>query len=97
MKAKPPPSSYQRVGSRAAPVPGTAQRLGTAMKPNASAGFRSKPPPDGIAATHGNQPKVEDKKDKSEEEHFKELEEEVHRLLEHSAQAKVSKNNNEAL
>lgn len=81
VSAKPPPSSYQRVGSRAN-VPGTAQRLGTAMKSNASAGFKSKPLPEGIAATHGNQPNIEEKKDKSEEEHFKELEEEVHRLLE---------------
>ena len=66
VSAKPPPSSYQRVGSRAAPVPGTAQRLGTAMKSNASAGFKSKPVPEGIAATHGNQPNIEEKKDKSE-------------------------------
>ena len=97
MQAKPPPSSYQRVGSRAAGVPGTAQRLGTAMKSNASAGFKSKPLPEGIAATHGTQPNIEEKKEKSEEEHFKELEEEVHRLLEQSATAKVAKNNNDAL
>ena len=86
-----------RVGSRAAGVPGTAQRLGTAMKSNASAGFKSKPLPEGIAATHGTQANIEEKKDKSEEEQFKELEEEVHRLLEESAKAKVTKNNNEAL
>ena len=55
---------------------------GTAMKSNASAGFQRKPQPEGIAATHGNQPNIEEKKEKSEEEHFKELEEEVHRLLE---------------
>lgn len=97
VSAKPPPSSYQRVGSRAAPIPGTAQRLGTAMKSNASAGFKSKPLPEGIAATHGTQPNIEEKKEKSEEEHFKELEEEVHRLLEQSATAKVQKNNNDAL
>ena len=52
------------------------------MKSNASAGFKSKPVPEGIAATHGTQPTIEEKKDKSEEEQFKELEEEVHRLLE---------------
>ena len=67
------------------------------MKSNASAGFQRKPQPEGIAATHGNQPNIEEKKEKSEEEHFKELEEEVHRLLEQSATAKVAKNNNEAL
>ena len=80
---------YLKKKSRAAPVPGTAQRLGTAMKSNASAGFKSKPLPEGIAATHGSQPNIEEKKEKSEEEHFKELEEEVHRLLEQSATAKV--------
>lgn len=42
-------------------------------------------------------PAIDEKKDKSEEEHFKELEEEVHRLLEESATAKVKKNVNEAL
>ena len=67
------------------------------MKSNASAGFVSKPKQVGIAATHGNQPSIEEKKEKSEEENFKELEEEVHRLLEHSATAKVAKNHNEAL
>jgi len=40
---------------------------------------------------------LEVKKDKSEEENFKEMEEEVHRLLEASADAKVKKNYNEAL
>ena len=78
-------------------MPGTAQRLGTAMKSNASAGFKSKPVPEGTAATHVTQPNIEEKKEKSEEEQFKELEEEVHRLLEASATAKVAKNNNEAL
>ena len=39
----------------------------------------------------------EEKKEKSEEENFKEMEEEVHRLLEGSAIAKVKKNFNEAL
>ena len=67
------------------------------MKSNASAGFKSKPVPEGIAATHGTQANIEEKKEKSEEENFKELEEEVHRLLEQSATAKVAKNNNEAL
>ena len=41
--------------------------------------------------------KIEEKKDKSEEENFKEMEEEVHRLLEQSATAKVKKNANEGL
>jgi len=67
------------------------------MKSNASAGFKSKPLPEGIAANHGTQANIEEKKDKTEEEQFKELEEEVHRLLELSATAKVNKNNNEAL
>ena len=67
------------------------------MKANAAAGFKSKPVPEGTAATHATQPKVEVKKEKTEEEQFKELEEEVHRLLENSATAKVAKNNNEAL
>lgn len=78
-------------------MPGTAQRLGTAMKSNASAGFKSKPVPEGFAANHKAGATVEEKKDKSEEEQFKELEEEVHRLLEGSATAKVGKNMNEAL
>ena len=68
------------------------------MKANAAAGFKSKPVPEGTAANHsGGSTIVEDKKDKSEEENFKELEEEVHRLLEKSAQAKVTNNVNEAL
>ena len=67
------------------------------MKSNASAGFKSKPPPEGIASTVPTGPAIDEKKDKSEEEHFKELEEEVHRLLEESATAKVKKNVNEAL
>ena len=74
---------------------GTAQqRLGTAMKSNASAGFKSKPVGKDLV---GPAPALESKKDKSEEENFKEMEEEVHRLLEQSADAKVSKNFNEAL
>lgn len=64
------------------------------MKSNASAGFKSKP----IAKdTTGSGPLLETKKDKSEEENFKEMEEEVHRLLEDSATAKVARNFNEAL
>ena len=74
---------------------GTAQqRLGTAMKPNASAGYQSKPIKNDKSVA---QPIIETKKDKSEEENFKEMEEEVHRLLEESAIAKVKKNNTEAL
>lgn len=78
---------------------GTAQqRLGTAMKSNASAGFKSKPTPEGASAVHSSaKPVIEEKKDKSEEENFKEMEEEVHRLLEASAVAKVKKNATEAL
>jgi hypothetical protein len=60
------------------------------MKSNASAGFKSKPQgaKDGTSAG----PVLETtKKEKSEEENFKELEEEVHRLLEGSAEAKVKK------
>ena len=75
---------------------GTAQqRLGTAMKSNASAGFKSKPPPD--QRTASQQKPIEEKKEKSEEENFKELEEEVHRLLEDSARCKVEKRLTEAL
>jgi len=66
------------------------------MKSNASAGFKSKPLPEGIAG--GNQPTIqEEKKEKSEEENFKEIEEEVHRLLEQSATLKVKKELTEAL
>lgn len=75
---------------------GTAQqRLGTAMKSNASAGFKSKPL--GKDNIGGPAPPLDVKKDKSEEENFKEMEEEVHRLLESSAEFKVKKNFNEAL
>jgi hypothetical protein len=74
---------------------GTAQqRLGTAMKSNASAGFKSKPATKDIG---GPAPPLDSKKEKSEEENFKEMEEEVHRLLESSAEFKVKKNFNEAL
>ena len=75
---------------------GTAQqRLGTAMKSNASAGFQSKPKFD---QTRTNAPpKAEKEKEKSEEENFKEMEEEVHRLLEESAKCKLDKNLNDAL
>ena len=66
------------------------------MKSNASAGFKSKPPPDGVLSQQ--QPSIiEDKKEKSEEENFKDIEEEVHRLLEQSACLKVKKNIIEAL
>ena len=65
------------------------------MKSNASAGFQSKPKPDQrVQAT--NKP-IETKKEKSEEDNFKELEEEVHRLLENSARLKVEKKLTEAL
>ena len=65
------------------------------MKSNASAGFKSKPVPD--PRTQSTNIKVEEKKEKSEEENFKEMEEEVHRLLEDSAKCKVEKNLTEAL
>jgi intraflagellar transport protein 88 len=67
------------------------------MKSNASAGFKSKPQQDGGAAGYQPATVIEEKKEKSEEENFKEIEEEVHRLLEASAIAKVKKNLNEAL
>lgn len=63
---------------------GTAQqRLGTAMKSNASAGFKSKPNNKELGPN--SQPVIDTKKEKTEEENFKEMEEEVHRLLEESA------------
>lgn len=55
------------------------QRLGTAMKSINAVGFKSKPA--GTEKT-GPAPPLESKKDKTEEENFKEMEEEVHRLLE---------------
>jgi len=68
------------------------------MKSNMRAGFQSKPQPEGIAGSMSSQkPAIEEKKDKSEEENFKEMEEEVHRLLEESAYAKVNKNVTQAL
>ena len=68
------------------------------MKSNASAGFKSKPPgsKDG-SSIGGPAPPLDEKKVKSEEENFKEMEEEVHRLLESSAENKVKKNFTEAL
>ncbi len=64
------------------------------MKANASAGFRSKPmKQDGS----GPAPALEINKDKTEEENYKEMEEEVHRLLEESATAKVKRDFNTAL
>ena len=66
------------------------------MKSNASAGFKSKPVQEGVLAAQ--QPAIiEEKKEKSEEENFKEIEEEVHRLLELSALQKVKKNLTDAL
>ena len=66
------------------------------MKSNASAGFKSKPVQEGVLAAQ--QPAIiEEKKEKSEEENFKEIEEEVHRLLELSAFQKVKKNLTDAL
>lgn len=65
------------------------------MKSNASAGFKSKPVPD--ARAQASTKPIEEKKEKSEEENFKEMEEEVHRLLEDSAKCKVKKELTEAL
>lgn len=79
---------------------GTAnQRLGTAMRSNASAGFKSKNPAVGRAQDYGTATSkpIEEKKEKTEEENFKEMEEEVHRLLEDSARCKVEKKLNDAL
>ena len=64
------------------------------MKSNAAVGFKSKP---AEKEKTGPAPPLEVKKEKTEEENFKEMEEEVHRLLEVSADAKVKKNFNEAL
>ena len=47
--------------------------------------------------TSGPAPELEKKKDKSEEENFREMEEEVHRLLEHSAMSKLKGNVTEGL
>jgi hypothetical protein len=65
------------------------------MKSNASAGFKSKPQADQRVPTTTKP--IEEKKEKSEEENFKEMEEEVHRLLEDSARCKVEKKVTEAL
>ena len=65
------------------------------MKSNATAGFKSKPP--GAKELGGPAPPLDSKKEKSEEENFKEMEEEVHRLLESSAEHKVKKMFTEAL
>ncbi len=64
------------------------------MKSNAAVGFKSKPQEKDKG---GPAPPLEVKKDKTEEENFKEMEEEVHRLLEASADFKVKKNFTEAL
>lgn len=70
------------------------------MKSNAAVGYKSKPvatDSKGAPTSGGPAPPLESKKEKSEEENFKEMEEEVHRLLEQSAEGKVKKNFNEAL
>ena len=78
---------------------GTAQqRLGTAMKSNAAVGYKSKPVnADGKPASGQPAPPLEAAKSKTEEENFKEMEEEVHRLLEASAEAKTKRSFNDAL
>jgi hypothetical protein len=65
------------------------------MKSNAAVGFKSNPP--GQDTKTGPAPPLDVKKDKTEEENFKEMEEEVHRLLESSADLKLKKQFNEAL
>lgn len=67
------------------------------MKSNMKAGFQSKPQPEGVAGTIGGKAAIEEKKEKTEEETFKEMEEEVHRLLEQSATCKVHRNVTDAL
>ena len=64
-----------------------AQRLGTAMKSNASAGFNSKP--DKTRERAAITKPVEEQKQQTPEDQLKEMEEEVHRLLEDSAKCKV--------
>ena len=54
------------------------------MKSNASAGFLSKPKNDGKTGVISAKT-IEEVKEKTEEENFKEMEEEVHRLLEECA------------
>ena len=58
------------------------------MKSNASAGFLSKPKNDGKTGVISAKT-IEEVKEKTEEENFKEMEEEVHRLLEECARFKV--------
>ncbi len=60
------------------------------MKSNTSAGFLSKPKNDGKTGATTAKP-IEEVKDKTEEEKFKEMEEEVHRLLEDNTRLKVYK------
>jgi intraflagellar transport protein 88 len=103
MDNRAPPSSYNRgaIGTRSkmttAMRQGTAQqRLGTAVRSNAAAGFPSqKKQFDPMSG--GPAPALEKKSEKSEEENFKEMEEEVHRLLEQSAEAKTKTNVSESL
>ena len=64
------------------------------MKSNASAGFKKDP---NAKQAVGPAPTLATNKEKSEEENFKEMEEEVHRLLESSAELKVKKDFTEAL
>ena len=66
------------------------------MKSNASAGFKSKGFNAGERNGSASKP-IEEKKEKTDEESFKEMEEEVMRLLEESARCKVDKKLNEAL
>ena len=68
------------------------------MKSNAAVGYKSKPvAADGKPSTGQPAAPLDAKKDKTEEENFKEMEEEVHRLLEASAEAKTKRSFNDAL
>lgn len=75
---------------------GTAQqRLGTAMKASQAVGYPgNKPKP---APGTGPAQALEETKKTSEDDNFKEMEEEVHRLLESSAELKVKGQQTEAL
>jgi len=65
------------------------------MKANATAGFKSQT---GKQQTNGGPaPTLEKNTNKTEEENYKEMEEEVHRLLEASATAKVKRDLNTGL
>jgi len=106
VEAKPPPSSYNNrniISRQKQTAMGTAmrlgtgaQRLGTAMKSAKGAGYQSKEKFDPLSGK-GPAEALQKKTEKTEEENYKELEVEVHTLLEQSAEAKIKKNFVEAL